>query len=123
MCSSDLVLSVARQYKKEGIKIDQIVIDFFHWTLQGDWKFDKKYRPDPKAMVEELHEKGIKVIVSVWPSVDRRSENFGPMMEKGLLIRTERGAAQTYDYQGDSGKSSPLRLGRLPKIRKCHLVR
>ncbi len=95
------VLTVARQYQREGIKIDQIVIDFFHWTVQGDWKFDKKYWPDPKAMVDELHSMGIKVVVSVWPSVDRKSENFGPMMERGLLIRTERGAAQTYDYQGD----------------------
>lgn len=70
------VLSVARKYKEEGIKPDMIVIDFFHWTVQGDWKFDKKYWPDPKAMVDELHSMGIKVIVSVWPSVDRRSENL-----------------------------------------------
>jgi len=95
------VLTVARQYQKEGIKIDQIVIDFFHWTYQGDWKFDSKYWPNPKAMVDELHSMGIKVIVSVWPSVDKRSENFGPMMDQGLLIKTERGAVQTYDYQGD----------------------
>lgn len=95
------VLEVARKYKEEGIKIDQIVIDFFHWTVQGDWKFDSKYWPDPKAMVDELHSMGIRVIVSVWPSVDRRSENFWPMLEKGLLIRTERGALQTYDFQGD----------------------
>ncbi len=95
------VLSVARKYKEEGIKIDFIVIDFFHWTVQGDWKFDEKYWPDPKAMIDELHSMGIKVMVSVWPSVDRRSENFYPMMEKGFLIRTERGAQQTYDYQGD----------------------
>ena len=108
------VLSVARQYQKEGIKIDQIVIDFFHWTLQGDWKFDTKYWPDPKAMVDELHGMGIKVIVSVWPSVDRKSENFGPMMEKGLLIRTERGAAQTYDYQGDCVEIDPFN----PETRK-----
>ena len=80
--TQDEVLSVARQYQKEGIHIDQIVID-------------------PKAMVDELHSMGIKVIVSVWPSVDRKSENFQPMMDRGLLIRTERGAAQTYDYQGD----------------------
>lgn len=99
--TQDEVLTVARQYQKEGIKIDQIVIDFFHWTVQGDWKFDKTYWPDPKAMVDELHAMGIKVIVSVWPSVDRRSENFGPMLERGLLMRTERGALQTYDYQGD----------------------
>lgn len=102
------VLSVARKYQKEGIKIDRIVIDFFHWTLQGDWKFDEKYWPDPKAMVDELHEMGIKVIVSVWPSVDRKSENFGPMTERGLLIRTERGAAQTYDYQGDCVEIDPF---------------
>lgn len=95
------VLAVARRYQEEGIQIDQIVIDFFHWTVQGDWKFDSRYWPDPKAMVDELHSMGIKVMVSVWPSVDRRSENFWPMMERGLLIRTERGAAQTYDYQGD----------------------
>ena len=102
------VLSVARQYQKEGIRIDQIVIDFFHWTLQGDWKFDPEYWPDPKAMVDELHSMGIRVIVSVWPSVDRKSENFAPMMERGLLIRTERGAAQTYDYQGDCIEIDPF---------------
>lgn len=95
------VLDVARRYQREGIKLDQIVIDFFHWTRQGDWKFDRRYWPDPKAMTEELHAMGTKVIVSVWPSVDRKSENFAPMMEKGLLIRTERGAEQTYSYQGD----------------------
>ncbi len=112
--TQDEVLSVARQYQKEGIKIDQIVIDFFHWTVQGDWKFDTKYWPDPKAMVDELHSMGIKVIVSVWPSVDRKSENFGPMSEQGLLIKTERGAAQTYDYQGDCVEIDPFN----PKTRE-----
>ena len=112
--TQDEVLTVARQYRKEGIKIDQIVIDFFHWTLQGDWKFDKTYWPDPKAMVDELHSMGIRVIVSVWPSVDRKSENFGPMTEQGLLIRTERGAAQTYDYQGDCVEIDPFN----PETRK-----
>ncbi|MBR3106301.1 MAG: glycoside hydrolase family 31 protein [Clostridia bacterium] len=99
--TQDEVLTVARKYKELNIPIDVIIIDFFHWTVQGDWKFDTKYWPDPKAMVDELHSMGIKVIVSVWPSVDRRSENFNEMMERGLLMRTERGAAQTYDYQGD----------------------
>ena len=102
------VLAVARRYREEGIRIDQIVIDFFHWTVQGDWKFDPVYWPDPKAMIDELHSMGIRVIVSVWPSVDRRSENFGPMTERGLLIRTERGAAQTYDYQGDCVEIDPF---------------
>ena len=101
------VLQVARKYHELGIQLDVIIIDFFHWTVQGDWKFDKTYWPDPKAMVDELHSMGIKVVVSVWPSVDRRSENFKEMYERGLLMRTERGAAQTYDYQGDCVEIDP----------------
>ncbi|MBQ9263168.1 MAG: glycoside hydrolase family 31 protein [Clostridia bacterium] len=101
------VLSVARKYHALGIQLDMIVIDFFHWTVQGDWKFDQKYWPDPKAMIDELHQMGIKVMVSVWPSVDRRSENFYDMAERGLLMRTERGAMQTYDYQGDCVQIDP----------------
>lgn len=95
------VLNVAREYYRRGIPLDQIIIDFFHWPYQGDWKFDPAYWPDPKAMVEELHSMGIRVLVSVWPSVDRRSENYKILEDEGLLIRTERGAPQTYDYQGD----------------------
>lgn len=102
------VLEVARVYRREGIAIDQIIIDFFHWPYQGDWRFDETYWPDVKGMVEELHSMGIKVLVSVWPSVDRKSENFYPMMEQGLLIQTERGAAQTYDYQGDCVEIDPF---------------
>ncbi len=95
------VLSVARRYKELGIPLDVIVIDFFHWTRQGDWHFDPEYWSNPKAMCDELHAMGTKVMVSVWPSVDRKSENFDPMLEQGLLIRTERGSLQTYDFQGD----------------------
>lgn len=99
--TQDEVLSVARKYKELGIPLDVIVIDFFHWTRQGDWQFDYEYWPDPKAMCDELHSMGTKVVVSVWPSVDRKSIHFDEMFEKGYLIRTERGSIQTYDFQGD----------------------
>ncbi len=95
------VLNVAREYKRLSIPLDVIVIDFFHWTRQGDWHFDPEYWPDPKAMVEELHSMGTRVMVSVWPSVDRKSENFEEMEQKGFLVRAESGSIQTYDFNGD----------------------
>ncbi len=106
--TQDEVLSVARRCLAEGVRPDMIIIDFFHWPLQGEWRFDETYWPDPKGMVDELHRMGIKVMVSVWPSVDRRSENFYPMLEDGLLMRTERGADQTYDFQGDCVQIDPF---------------
>ena len=99
----DEVLEVARKYQELGIHLDVIVIDFFHWPYQGDWKFDEKYWPRDKvaAMVEELHGMGTKIMVSVWPSVDKRSENYYEMEQKGLISFTDIGSQQTYDYQGD----------------------
>ncbi|WP_099205548.1 glycoside hydrolase family 31 protein [Scatolibacter rhodanostii] len=85
------LLSVAREYKKRNLPISVIVIDFFHWPLEGEWKFDLEYWPDPDAMVAELKEMGIELMVSVWPTVDYQSENFKEMREKGLLINCDRG--------------------------------
>ena len=68
-----------------------IVCDYFHWPQQGDWKFDKAYWPDPAAMVKELTEMGIHLLVSIWPTVDPRSENYFEMREQNMLIRAERG--------------------------------
>ncbi|MFC2159779.1 TIM-barrel domain-containing protein [Actinomycetota bacterium] len=85
------LLEVAREYKRKGLPISVIVADFFHWPQQGEWCFDKKYWPDPKAMIKELKDMGIELMVSIWPTVDPRSKNFNEMKQKGYLVRTERG--------------------------------
>lgn len=85
------LLNVAREYKRRGLPLSVIVIDFFHWPMQGEWKFDPKYWPDPKAMVEELKAMGIELMVSIWPTVDPRSENYAEMKKKGYLVRTDKG--------------------------------
>jgi alpha-D-xyloside xylohydrolase len=41
------LLGVAREYKRLQLRIDVIVVDFFHWERQGDWRFDDTYWPDP----------------------------------------------------------------------------
>ena len=83
------VMDVAREYRKRGLPISVIVIDFFHWTAQGDWKFDKKYWPDPAKMVKELKDMGIELMVSMWPTVEKNSENYSAMKEMGFLTRSE----------------------------------
>ncbi len=87
------LLEVARGYRDRGVPVDVIVCDYFHWPNQGDWKFDPDYWPDPKAMVDELKEMGMELMVSVWPTVDAYSENYPKMEEEGLLVRSEHGKA------------------------------
>lgn len=98
--TQDELMSVARKYKELGLPLDVIVVDFFHWPTQGDWKFDKTYWPDPEGMIKELEEMGIKLMVSIWPTVDPSSENYPKMLEEGLLIRTERGVRVGLDFEG-----------------------
>ncbi len=96
------LLEVAREYKRRGLPLSVIVIDFFHWTKQGEWKFDMEYWPDPEGMVRELKEMGVELMVSIWPTVDKTSENFQEMLQKGYLIRTERGIRVSMDFEGDT---------------------
>lgn len=92
------LLHVAREYKRQGLPIDVIVIDFFHWPHQGDWKFDPAYWPDPKAMIDELKSMGIQLMVSIWPTVETDSENYEEMLENGYLIRCDRGVDTSFIF-------------------------
>jgi alpha-D-xyloside xylohydrolase len=54
------LLAVAREYKQRKLPLDVIVADFFHWPMQGEYRFDPDYWPDPAAMVQELEAIGTK---------------------------------------------------------------
>lgn len=96
------LLSVAREHKKRGLPMDAIVIDFFHWTRQGDFKFEPRDWPDPEGMVKELKELGIETVVSVWPTIDEQSENFGKMAEMGYLVNADRGNQNHMTWMGNA---------------------
>jgi len=96
------LLSIAREYKTRKLPIDLIVIDFFHWPKQGDWRFDSTYWPDPDSMIKELKEMNIELMISIWPTVDTKSENYNEMLENGYLIRTDRGIRIGMDFEGNT---------------------
>jgi alpha-D-xyloside xylohydrolase len=94
------LLSVAREYKKRNLPISVIVADYFHWPHSGDWKFDQKFWPDPIGMVRELDSMGIKLLVSVWPTVESASENYPIMLRKNYLVHSEEGVNLSMAYRG-----------------------
>ena len=103
------LMSVAREYKRLGLPISVIVADFFHWTLQGEWRFDPACWPDPAAMVRELEELNIKLMVSIWPTVNQNSANFREMRDRGLLVRTESGTLAAGSFF-DNRPEGPVHL-------------
>jgi len=96
------LLDVARDYHRRGIPLAVVVADFFHWPMQGDWRFDPREWPDPAAMTAELQAMGTQLLVSVWPTVDPRSENYAEMAEKGYLVRANRGIDIQQEFLGNT---------------------
>jgi alpha-D-xyloside xylohydrolase len=89
--SQEELISVAEEYHRRKLPLSVIVIDYFHWTLQGDWQFNPKYWPDPSAMVKRLESLDVKAMVSVWPTVNPLSLNYSEMRLKGYITRNKRG--------------------------------
>lgn len=102
--TQDDLLEVARRYKKENIPLSVIICDYFHWTEQGDYKFDPKYWPNPKEMADELHSMDTKLVVSTWPTVNENSENYWYMHDNNMLIRTSKGSDRVFRFYGWQGE-------------------
>lgn len=96
------VLSIAEEYRKRDIPVDVLVIDYYHWPRCGDWRFDPEYFEDPKTMVQKLHDMGIETMVSIWPQVDWRSENYEEMRQQGLLVRNNGGIDAQMIFHGNN---------------------
>jgi alpha-D-xyloside xylohydrolase len=96
--NQDELLEVAREYKRRGLPLSVIVCDFFHWTRQGEWRFDPAEWPDPQAMVDELRELGAELLVSVWPTVNPNGETYAEMDRRGLLVRNLAGLPLQFPF-------------------------
>ncbi len=90
--TQDELLAVAREYQRRNLPLSVIVIDFFHWTLMGDFTFDPAEWPDPEGLVRELAAMGIQVMVSVWPSLNINSRHYAEFARRGYLVTMQGGA-------------------------------
>ena len=90
--TQDELMSVAREYKKRNLPISVIVADYYHWPISGDWKFNEKYWPNVKGMVNELNSMNINLLVSVWPTVAHNCSDYKNMRDHNYLINTEQGS-------------------------------
>jgi alpha-D-xyloside xylohydrolase len=105
--TQDELLTVAREYRRRDLPLSVIVADFFHWPAMGDFRFDPADWPDPAAMVAELRELGVELMVSIWPTMSPLSENYAEFFDQGLLVGADQGVEFQQTIQ-DKGMSVPM---------------
>ncbi|MGN0267134.1 MAG: TIM-barrel domain-containing protein, partial [Lachnospiraceae bacterium] len=82
------ILEVADEYRKRGIGLDGIVLDWCSWedNQWGQKTFDSGRFPEPGRMVEELHDRQVHFMLSIWPNMAENTENYQEFREQGLLL-------------------------------------
>lgn len=82
------LLENAMEFRQREIPLDVIVQDWQWWGKTGwnSMKFDSDKYPDPKAMVDSLHNNDIKLMLSVWSKIDANSELGKKVAENGYYI-------------------------------------
>ncbi len=79
------VLGVAHKYRELHIPVDNIVQDWFWWNIMGEPVFNKNY-PDPKGMIDDLHQNHFHAMFSFWPYFRPGSPVYDEMGKRGWFI-------------------------------------
>lgn len=82
------ILETANRFRNEQLPIDVIVQDWQYWGKYG-WNsmtFDEEHYPNPKQLTDSLHKMNMRLMVSVWSKIDKRSEVGQQMLASGHYI-------------------------------------
>ena len=97
--SQDEILGVAKEYRELHIPVDDIVQDWFWWNRKGEFVFNKNY-PDPKGMIDQLHDEHFHLMISIWPFFEPGSTNYDYMKSKGWFVDTFKYAKPPFHANG-----------------------
>jgi alpha-D-xyloside xylohydrolase len=82
------LVEVAREYRARELPLDCIVLDWKSWTgdFWGQKSLDPERFPDPDRMTDELHDLGVRLMVSIWPTMQPGGDDWRELSDGGHLL-------------------------------------
>jgi alpha-D-xyloside xylohydrolase len=71
-------VEVVKKYRELGVPLDGIIQDWRYWGEDSVWNrmaFDSERFPDPKSMVDQVHDMNAHLMIVTWPG-------FGPLTKQ-----------------------------------------
>lgn len=88
--TQDEIIQTVQEFRKRQIPLDNIVLDWSYWKEDawGSQQFDPARFPDPKGMMEQLHDKyHTHFMISVWPKFYEGLSTYKMFDEKNWLYK------------------------------------
>lgn len=91
------VESIYNEYLNRKIKPSVIVIDYFHWTEDGNFEFDDNYWKDIDKLSKKMKETNTELMVSVWPTVSKNSKYYNYYKNNKMLLEPRDNKSKIFD--------------------------
>ena len=102
--NQDVILQFADEIVQHGYPCNVLEIDDKWQSNYGDLAFNSKAFPNPKAMIDQLHEKGFKVTAWVIPFYEPNSTGFAQGEKNHWLVKHADGSPYLVKWwQGNGG--------------------
>ena len=88
--TQDEVVAVAKEYRKRGIPIDNIIQDWNYWGTMQNWSgmiWDPVRYPKPAEMTKTLHSLDFHLAISIWGGLGPDSKLYKEMDKRGFLFK------------------------------------
>lgn len=97
------VLEMAKEHREREIGLDCLVMDWCTWEdgMWGQKTFDASRFPNPKEMIDKLHSQDIHFMLSIWPVMNKQTDNYKEMKEAGTLLP----ASEIYNALEEKGRN------------------
>jgi alpha-D-xyloside xylohydrolase len=100
------ILTVKDNYRNNHIPVDVIVQDWYYWDPLpiGSHVMKPERYPDPKQMLNDLHQANIHGMISIWPVFGKGTPNYDALQKMGGLtdITWDNVVTHTFDTYYDA---------------------
>lgn len=83
------LVGVVSKYRDLGVPLDGIIQDWQYWGNNYLWnamEFLNSDFPNPKKLVDDIHNMNAHLIISIWSSFGPQTKQFREMQPKGMLL-------------------------------------
>ena len=87
--SQNELVGVVQKYRELGVPLDGIIQDWQYWGNNYLWnamEFLNSEFPNPKKMVDDIHNMNAHMIISIWSSFGPQTKQYREMEPKGMLL-------------------------------------